>query len=147
METSTVSIILNTDSEWVFSMPGHVVKNRRANLKSFSVNDILFPIVFLKLRKKRLATWFHSLSARCFKSVFWIWNEPLNELPIAMWSTLHEFIMAFRHTVTGADSGGKQWEEGGCGLGGCAGLVQVRSLRAPRGGGQASHTHAGAGRV
>jgi len=52
----TVFCVIATSaaSERVFSMTGYVVNSRRTNLKSSSVNDVLFSAVLLKLRKKRL---------------------------------------------------------------------------------------------
>jgi len=42
---------------------------------------------------------------------------------------LHEILLVFRPTVTGGGLGRKQCEWGGRGLVGCAGWMQVSSLR------------------
>jgi len=71
-------------SERVFSMDGHVVNSRRANLMSSSVSDKLFFNSALKVTKcSRLTKRFHIFKVS-FKSFCWLWNEPLNNLPLAM---------------------------------------------------------------
>jgi len=54
-------------SEQVFNMAGHVVNRRRANLKSSSVNDILFFSSAAKAKKRaRLTKKFHNFTLQCF---------------------------------------------------------------------------------
>jgi len=71
-------------NERVFSIDGHVVNSRRANLKSSSVNDILFFSSALRKKRWRLTQVSHFYFAVFIKSFRWLWNEPLNKVPLAM---------------------------------------------------------------
>ena len=60
-------ITTNGGSERVYCMTGHVVNNRRANLKSSSVNDVLFFSGTSQLRMKcsKLTKRFHIFALQC----------------------------------------------------------------------------------
>jgi len=76
--------------------------------KNSSVNDTLF--FNSALRKKRWSlTRFYIFTLWCFfKTIRWIWNEPLNKLPLAMQNTVWVFCGFHTHVVTGAGLGRKQ---------------------------------------
>jgi len=86
---------------------GHVVNSRRANLKSSSVNDILFFNGALKLKTKRsrLTKRFHIFTSPCFlwASVGFEMNHWINFQK--RWKTLHEILVVFRRwQVQGGNS-------------------------------------------
>ena len=61
-------VTTNAAGERAFCTAGHVVNSRRANLKSSSVNDVLFFNGALKLRTKpsKLTKRFHIFTLQCF---------------------------------------------------------------------------------
>jgi len=67
-DTRVFCVMATSDAgERVFTMAVHVMNGRRANLESWSVTDILFSAVLLKLRKKRsrLTKTLHIFTLQC----------------------------------------------------------------------------------
>ena len=68
--------------EQAFCTAGHVVNSRRANLKSSSVNDVLFEAKKEELKVDKKVSHF-CITVSCM-SFCWLWNEPLNNFPQAV---------------------------------------------------------------
>ena len=100
-------------------MAGHVVNSRRANLRSSSVNGIPFFNGAPKVKKNVLKHL--KLSAK--KSFWWLWNEILIRLSLAMKRNVWTFRVFQAHKdscrfgkETVRDGAGAGWEgtRGGC---------------------------------
>jgi len=101
-------------NEWVFSIDDHVVNSRSAKLKEFlSERQTLLQQCSEKeketLKFDELKHFYLIVFVQAFR---WLWNEPLNKLPLAMKHTA--WVLSGFQTVAGAGLG---WKQCGAGAG------------------------------
>ena len=97
--------------EQVFCMAGHVMNSRKAMQSAYQWTTYFSSTVLLKLRTRRLRSpkWFHSFIWQNFFRVFvgFGTNQWIN--CHQRWNTLHELLVAYRHTVPGTDTNNLAW--------------------------------------